>query len=58
MAMKKFPLDEIDDVTPLETFYARNPEELTDEELEALVQMHREERAKRALKKTRSKKAT
>lgn len=52
----KFPLDEIDDVTPLETFYTRNPEELTDDELEALVQMHREERAARAVKKTRKKK--
>jgi len=55
--MAKFPLDEIDDVTPLETFYSRNPEELTDEELEDLVRLHREEREKRAIKKARSKKA-
>ena len=53
--MAKFPLDEIDDVTPLETFYSRNPEELTDEELEELVKLHRDERAKRTIKKTRKK---
>ena len=48
-----YPLDEVDDVTPLETFYSRNPEELTDEELEALVTMHRNEREDRLMPKVR-----
>lgn len=51
-----FPIDEVNDITPLETFYARNPEELTDEDLEELVKMHRDERAK-LLAKPRRKKA-
>lgn len=42
------PLDEVQDATALQQFYARNPEELSDEDLDALVQVHRAERERRA----------
>lgn len=39
------PLDEVaDHINPLETFYARNPEELSDEDLRKIVDLHRAER--------------
>jgi predicted GIY-YIG superfamily endonuclease len=42
------PLDEVQDATALQQFYARNPEELSDADLDALVEVHRAERAARA----------
>lgn len=50
------PLDEVQDATALQQFYARNPEELTDEALDALIAVHRAERAARA--EAAAKKAT
>lgn len=46
-----FPIDEPDDTSPLERFYAREAlEDMTDDELHELVALHREERAMRQRK--------
>jgi len=51
--MPSYPIEEITDVTPLERFYQRNPDELSDADLAEIVELHRAERTKLAEKRTR-----